>query len=214
MAWRRFLIALTVGSFAGAAMAQSGSSADYITAASTLPVEDEVRITGIIARMNHAIDQNDYPLYASFYAEDGVIDFGLRTAGRGARSDHRLARPVRPFHLEQAPCRHEPCDLRAGRYGNRDLLSGGCRTSGRTDPGRDGDDHRHLCAWSRGLAGQAARDTDGPGDPCNTAAVTARVAPTEAAGMRCPVNERDAMHAYPCRSQTRSMNWRNDWCAP
>lgn len=67
-------------------LAETQPEAAYVTAASTLSVEDEVRISSIIARMNHAVDLADYPLYASFYAADGVIDsgFGPPVAGREA----------------------------------------------------------------------------------------------------------------------------------
>ncbi|MDX2233497.1 MAG: nuclear transport factor 2 family protein [Hyphomonadaceae bacterium] len=48
--------------------------------------DDAHAIMDMIARMNGAIDTNDYPLYASFYSEDGVIDsgFGPPVSGRPA----------------------------------------------------------------------------------------------------------------------------------
>lgn len=66
--------------------AETPVAAQYVTAPSTLSAEDEVRIAAIIARMNHAVDLADYPLYASFYSADGVIDsgFGPPVEGREA----------------------------------------------------------------------------------------------------------------------------------
>jgi len=47
---------------------------------------DLLAIHDLIARMNMAIDANDYAAYAAFYAPDGVIDsgFGPPTTGRAA----------------------------------------------------------------------------------------------------------------------------------
>lgn len=50
----------------------------YITAENQLAVADELAIRQVIARLNHALDAADYPLYASFFAKDAVFtsDFG------------------------------------------------------------------------------------------------------------------------------------------
>lgn len=60
--------------------------AAYIQEANSLTAADQIAILDVIARMNHAIDVNDYPLYASFYTDDGVIDsgFGPPSVGRAA----------------------------------------------------------------------------------------------------------------------------------
>jgi membrane fusion protein (multidrug efflux system) len=60
--------------------------AAYIHEGNSLVAADQIAILDGIARMNHAIDANDYPLYASFYTDDGVIDsgFGPPSVGRAA----------------------------------------------------------------------------------------------------------------------------------
>jgi ketosteroid isomerase-like protein len=60
--------------------------AAYLTERSALDVRDVKAIEQIIARMNHAIDIEDYALYARFYAADGVIDsgFGEPVTGQAA----------------------------------------------------------------------------------------------------------------------------------
>jgi ketosteroid isomerase-like protein len=63
----------------------SGPVARAHYAQPTTPVSPAIHaeINDIIARMNHAIDANDYPAYASFYAEDGYIDSGFGPLSRG-----------------------------------------------------------------------------------------------------------------------------------
>jgi ketosteroid isomerase-like protein len=58
----------------------------YAPANATVPAAVQPIIIDIIARMNQAIDANDYETYAAFYAEDGAIDsgFGPLTQGRAA----------------------------------------------------------------------------------------------------------------------------------
>lgn len=51
-----------------------------------LPADDKTEILDLIARMNQAIDANDYSEYASFYSDEGTIDsgFGPLSVGRPA----------------------------------------------------------------------------------------------------------------------------------
>ena len=58
----------------------------YLPANATVPPATQTVIIDLISRMNQAIDANDYETYATFYAEDGVIDsgFGAATQGRAA----------------------------------------------------------------------------------------------------------------------------------
>lgn len=79
------LMALAAGLAPAGARAQDAPGA-YVTAESTPAPEDQVAVAAIIARMNHAVDLDDYPLYASLYAADGVIDsgFGEPVAGHDA----------------------------------------------------------------------------------------------------------------------------------
>lgn len=80
------LTALVAGLAPRGAQAQDASAGAYVTAENELSLEDQVAIEGLIVRMNHAVDLDDYALYASFYASDGVIDsgFGEPVAGRDA----------------------------------------------------------------------------------------------------------------------------------
>lgn len=69
-------VALTLSlGLAGPSMGQDNS---YITAPNELSAEDTLAVQGVVARLNHALDAADYPLYGSFFAEDGVFesDFG------------------------------------------------------------------------------------------------------------------------------------------
>jgi ketosteroid isomerase-like protein len=84
------LIAVTA---AGSALAQTAPAAQptptpapHLPQASQPAAVDQLAIADLIARMNLAIDANDYAAYAAFYAEDGVIDsgFGPPTTGRAA----------------------------------------------------------------------------------------------------------------------------------
>lgn len=70
-------VALAAMTSAGPALAQSSEAAAHLTAANDLVAADQLRILDIIARMNQAVDLEDYALYASFYAADGVIDSGF-----------------------------------------------------------------------------------------------------------------------------------------
>ncbi len=83
-----FALALSVGAaIAGPLQAQTaGPDPAYITEANRLPAEDVTTILDVISRMNHAIDVNDYALYASFYATDGVIDSGFGPPSVGAEA--------------------------------------------------------------------------------------------------------------------------------
>lgn len=76
-------------SVAPAAIAQTppaDSQRAYLPANATVPPATQTVIIDLIARMNQAIDANDYETYATFYSEDGVIDsgFGPATQGRAA----------------------------------------------------------------------------------------------------------------------------------
>jgi ketosteroid isomerase-like protein len=53
----------------------------YITAENNLAVTDEQAIRQVIARLNHALDAADYPLYASFFSTDAAFNtaFGQAT---------------------------------------------------------------------------------------------------------------------------------------
>ena len=57
-----------------------GPGTSYISAELTLPAEDVIAIEQVIYRLNHALDAADYPLYASFFAEDGVFVSGFGNA--------------------------------------------------------------------------------------------------------------------------------------
>jgi ketosteroid isomerase-like protein len=66
-----------VGQTIPAAKAQDIS---YITAPSRLSAEDDATLRQVIARLNHALDAADYPLYGSFFSEDGVFVSGFGDA--------------------------------------------------------------------------------------------------------------------------------------
>lgn len=52
----------------------------YIEAEHRLTAEDDAAIRQIVARLNHALDAADYPLYASFFADEGVFASGFGDA--------------------------------------------------------------------------------------------------------------------------------------
>ena len=64
------------------AFAQSTEGLDtaYITAEMNLPPEDVLALQQVIYRLNHALDEADYDLYGSFFAEDGVFVTGFGDA--------------------------------------------------------------------------------------------------------------------------------------
>jgi uncharacterized protein (TIGR02246 family) len=68
------------------AQATTPAEAPYAPQTKAVAAADVVAIHDLIARMNMAIDANDYAAYAAFYAPDGVIDsgFGPPTTGRAA----------------------------------------------------------------------------------------------------------------------------------
>jgi ketosteroid isomerase-like protein len=90
MNYKSFMaVAVTSLSFAliaGCASAQGPVSPPYAVQDETVASADQVAIIDLIARMNQAIDANDYVSYAGFYTEDGVIDsgFGTPVTGRPA----------------------------------------------------------------------------------------------------------------------------------
>lgn len=84
-----FAAALAFGSLLAVEPAYAQSTTPdpgYITEPNRLAGDDVASILDVIARMNHAIDVNDYDLYARFYTADGVIDsgFGPPSGGREA----------------------------------------------------------------------------------------------------------------------------------
>lgn len=81
--------ALVFGSLMAVTPAHAQTTApdpSYITEPNRLAANDVAAILDVIARMNHAIDVNDYELYASFYTAEGIIDsgFGPPSVGREA----------------------------------------------------------------------------------------------------------------------------------
>ncbi|MGL4238262.1 nuclear transport factor 2 family protein [Tabrizicola sp.] len=68
----------------------------YIAEPYTVSVADDLAARQVIARLNHALDAADYPLYASFFAEDGVFesDFGDAV---GPEQVAAALEQVRPF---------------------------------------------------------------------------------------------------------------------
>lgn len=74
--------ALTFAAPALPALAQStpGLGTDYISAELNLPADDVIALEQVIYRLNHALDEADYALYGSFFAEDGVFATGFGDA--------------------------------------------------------------------------------------------------------------------------------------
>lgn len=68
----------------------------YITDANNLSTADELAIRQVIARLNHALDAADYPLYASFYAVDAVFvtNFGNATGAEQIAQALDASRPL------------------------------------------------------------------------------------------------------------------------
>lgn len=85
---------------ANAALAQQSNSppsAAYISEPNGINAADQMAILDVIARMNHAIDVNDYPLYASFYTADGMIDSGFGPPSVGAAAIVATLQQSAPF---------------------------------------------------------------------------------------------------------------------
>jgi DNA-binding GntR family transcriptional regulator len=64
----------------------------YITAENNLAVQDEQAIRQIVARLNHALDAADYPLYASFFSQDAVFNsaFGQATGQEQTKLENKM----------------------------------------------------------------------------------------------------------------------------
>jgi uncharacterized protein (TIGR02246 family) len=79
----------------------------YITAENNLDVRDEQAIRQVIARLNHALDAADYPLYASFFSQDAVFNsaFGRAT---GQEQIAAALEQSRPFIINK---RHSAVNL-------------------------------------------------------------------------------------------------------
>ena len=71
--------------------------AGYISETNAIAAADQLAILDVIARMNHAIDVNDYPLYASFYTADGTIDSGFGPPSVGATAIVASLQQSAPF---------------------------------------------------------------------------------------------------------------------
>jgi ketosteroid isomerase-like protein len=67
----------------------------YITAENNLAASDEQAIRQIVARLNHALDAADYPLYASFFSQDAVFNsaFGRATGQEQIAAALEQSRP-------------------------------------------------------------------------------------------------------------------------
>ncbi|MGB3627362.1 MAG: nuclear transport factor 2 family protein [Henriciella sp.] len=76
--------------------ASAQQSASYITAPSTLSLEDEAEMKRTIVRLNHALDAADYELYASFFAEDAEFVSGFGVA-KGRAEIAAALEQSRPF---------------------------------------------------------------------------------------------------------------------
>ena len=78
------------------------------TTPTALSPVDQLAIIDMIGRMNHAIDEEDYAKYASFYAEDGVIDSGFGPATQGHAAIVASLGQSRPFITNK---RHVPGNI-------------------------------------------------------------------------------------------------------
>lgn len=80
------VVLATMGGAAGSQEPVNGTQSLVRSSKSQLSPADQLQIIDVIARMNQAIDSEDYAAYAEFYTADGVIDsgFGPPTEGRQA----------------------------------------------------------------------------------------------------------------------------------
>lgn len=76
----------------------------------------QTTISDIIARMNQAIDANDYNAYAAFYAEDGFIDSGFGPLSRGRPAIVASLEQSAPFITNK---RHVAGNIVLNRAGDR-----------------------------------------------------------------------------------------------
>lgn len=75
----RFLATALALTFVPATYALADGHA-YIVAENNLTPQDEAQLRQVIARLNHALDAADYPMYGSFFADDGVFVSGFGNA--------------------------------------------------------------------------------------------------------------------------------------
>ncbi len=87
-----FNLSLLIFSFSST----SAAEADYISNPYEVSVEDDLAARQIIARLNHALDEGDYKLYASFFATDGVFVSGFGDA-TGPKEVAAALEKVSPF---------------------------------------------------------------------------------------------------------------------
>ncbi len=106
---------------APSAMAQTPTAGAYAPTSRTQAVraEDAVAIADVIARMNGAIDTNDYPLYASYYLPDGVIDSGFGPPVSGHAAIIASLEASAPFITNK---RHAAANIVLNRQG-RDIVA-------------------------------------------------------------------------------------------
>jgi ketosteroid isomerase-like protein len=99
------------------AQPQDATSAPY-QAPGGAPVssDDAWAILDIIARMNGAIDTEDYALYASYYTDDGVIDSGFGPPVRGHEAIRQSLEASAPFITNK---RHAAANVVLNRDGER-----------------------------------------------------------------------------------------------
>ena len=64
----------------------AAQAAPYVQSAARVRLGAHAENNDIIARMNQAIDANDYKAYAGFNAEDGYIDSGFGPLSRGSEA--------------------------------------------------------------------------------------------------------------------------------
>ena len=118
-----FLTAALLGlaiCFVSPAMAQTSGRteavAHYTPRSNQASPAIHAAISDVIARMNHAIDANDYETYAAFYAEDGYIDSGFGSLSRGRSAIVASLNQSAPFITNK---RHVASTIVVNRDGDR-----------------------------------------------------------------------------------------------
>jgi ketosteroid isomerase-like protein len=103
------------------AMAQTQAAGAYAqpTRAQAVRADDAMAIVDVIARMNGAIDTNNYPLYASYYTPDGVIDSGFGPPVSGHAAIIASLEASAPFITNK---RHAAANIVLNRQG-RDIVA-------------------------------------------------------------------------------------------
>ncbi|MDX2237106.1 MAG: nuclear transport factor 2 family protein [Hyphomonadaceae bacterium] len=120
----KLLFAALFGAWAMAstgALAQTPGAGAYAhpTRAQAVRADDALAIVDVIARMNGAIDTNDYPLYASHYTTDGVIDSGFGPPVSGHAAIIASLEASAPFITNK---RHAAANIVLSRQG-RDIVA-------------------------------------------------------------------------------------------